>query len=55
VLGVADEMKATTPEAVRQLREAGIRVVMLTGESRTTAQAVAKKLGIMELAGEILQ
>src|ERR1019366_8439006 len=46
LIGVADPIKPTTPEAIRQLREEGIRVVMLTGDSRTTAAAVARKLGI---------
>ncbi len=46
LLGVADPIKPTTPEAVKQLQAEGLRVVMLTGDSRTTAEAVAKKLGI---------
>jgi Cu+-exporting ATPase len=54
LLGVADPMKATTPEAIRQLHEEGIRIVMLTGDSRTTAEAVAKKLGIDEVHAEVL-
>ena len=51
LLGVADPIKASTPEAIRQLRDEGIRVVMLTGDSRTTAEAVARTLGIERRRG----
>jgi Cu+-exporting ATPase len=54
LLGVADPIKASTPEAVRGLREAGLRVVMLTGDSRVTAEAVAKRLGLDEVLAEVL-
>jgi Cu+-exporting ATPase len=54
LVGVADPIKSTTPEAIRQLHEEGIRIVMLTGDSRTTAEAVAKKLGIDEVVAEVL-
>jgi Cu+-exporting ATPase len=54
LLGVTDPVKQTTPEAVRQLHEEGIRVVMLTGDNRTTANAVARKLGIDEVVAEVL-
>lgn len=54
LLGVADPIKQTTPEAIRQLHGDGIRIVMLTGDSRTTAQAVASKLQIDELVAEVL-
>jgi Cu+-exporting ATPase len=54
LLGVTDPVKQTTPEAVRQLHEEGIRVVMLTGDNRTTANAVAQKLGIDEVVAEVL-
>jgi Cu+-exporting ATPase len=54
LLGVADPIKATTPEAVRLLHESGVRIVMLTGDSRTTAEAVAKKLGIDRVIAEVL-
>ena len=54
LVGVADPIKATTPDAVKQLRAAGVRVVMLTGDSRTTAEAVAKTLGIAEVIAEVL-
>jgi Cu+-exporting ATPase len=54
LVGVADPIKSTTPEAIRQLHEEGIRIVMLTGDSRTTAEAVAKKLSIDEVVAEVL-
>ncbi|MBS1114888.1 MAG: copper-transporting ATPase, partial [Nitrospirae bacterium] len=54
ILGVADPIKATTAEAIENLHKEGIRVVMLTGDSRTTAEAVGKKLGIDEVMAEIL-
>jgi Cu+-exporting ATPase len=54
LLGVADPIKETSAEAIRQLREQKIRVVMLTGDSRTTAAAVAKKLGIDDVIAEVL-
>ena len=53
-IGVADPIKPTTAEAIRQLHEDKIRVVMLTGDSRTTAAAVARKLGIDEVIAEVL-
>jgi len=54
LIGVADPIKETTPEAIRQLHEEGIRVVMVTGDSRTTAEAVARKLGLDEFVAEML-
>jgi Cu+-exporting ATPase len=54
LLGVADPIKETTAEALRQLHDEGLRVVMLTGDNRTTAQAVAAKLGIDEVLAEVL-
>jgi len=54
LLGVADPIKETTPEAISQLHREGIRLVMLTGDSRTTAEAVARKLGIDEVIAEVL-
>jgi Cu+-exporting ATPase len=54
LIGVADPVKETTPEAIRELHAAGLRIVMLTGDSATTAQAVAKKLGIDEVIAEVL-
>ncbi len=54
LVGVADPIKQTTREALRQLHAEGIRIVMLTGDSRTTAEAVAKQLGIDEVVAEVL-
>jgi Cu+-exporting ATPase len=54
LLGVADPIKETTPEAIHQLHADSIRIVMLTGDSRTTAEAVAKKLQIDEVVAEVL-
>ena len=54
LLGVADPIKESTQEAIRQFREMGLRVVMLTGDSRTTAEAVASTLGIDEVIAEVL-
>ncbi len=54
LIGVADPVKETTPEAIRQLHDEKIRVVMLTGDSRTTAAAVARKLGIDDVIAEVL-
>jgi P-type Cu+ transporter len=54
LLGVVDPIKQTTAEAIRQLHADGIRIVMLTGDSRTTAQAVAAKLQIDEVIAEVL-
>jgi Cu+-exporting ATPase len=54
LLGVADPIKASTGEAIRALHAEGIRVVMLTGDSRTTAQVVARKLSIDEVVAEVL-
>ncbi len=54
VIGVADPVKLTTPAALQALRDAGVRVVMLTGDNRTTAEVVAAKLGIAEVEAEVL-
>jgi len=54
LIGVADPVKPSTPEAIRLLHDAGVRIVMLTGDSRTTAEAVARKLGIDEVHAEVL-
>ncbi len=54
LLGVADPIKASTPEAIRDLHAEGIKVVMLTGDSRRTAEAVASKLGIDQVQAEVL-
>lgn len=53
LLAVADPIKATTAEAIKSLHEAGLRIVMATGDGVTTAQAVAEKLGIDEVHGEV--
>ena len=54
LIGVADPIKETTVEAVRQLHGEGIRLVMLTGDNRTTAEAVARQLGIDDVIAEVL-
>jgi Cu+-exporting ATPase len=54
VIAIADPIKKTTPDALRALAAGGVRVVMLTGDNRTTAQAVARKLGIAEVEAEVL-
>ena len=54
VIAIADPVKETTPGALRVLAADGIRVVMLTGDNRTTAQAVARHLGITEVEAEVL-
>jgi len=54
MIGIADPIKPSTPQALRDLKAAGLRVVMLTGDSRSTAKAVATKLGIDEFEAEIL-
>jgi Cu+-exporting ATPase len=54
IIAIADPVKATTPAALRALTDEGVRVVMLTGDNRTTAQAVASRLGIAEVEAEVL-
>jgi Cu+-exporting ATPase len=54
LLAVSDPIKETTPEAIRQLHDEKIRIVMLTGDNRSTAEAVAKKLDIDEVIAEVL-
>jgi Cu+-exporting ATPase len=54
VLGVADPVKASTPEALAALERDGVRVAMLTGDARATAEAVARRLGIREVRAEVL-
>ena len=53
LIGVADPIKASTPEAIEKLHRAGLRVVMLTGDSATTAQAVARSIGIDEVHADV--
>jgi Cu+-exporting ATPase len=54
LIGVADPVKASTPDAIRALHEEGVQVIMLTGDNRITAEAVAKKLGIARIEAEVL-
>jgi len=54
LLGIADPIKDSTPEAMRVLHEDGVRIVMLTGDSRTTAEAIGRKLHIDEVIAEVL-
>jgi Cu+-exporting ATPase len=54
ILAIADPIKATTPEAVRALKADGVRLVMMTGDNRATAEAVARRLGMDEVAAEVL-
>lgn len=54
LIGVADPIKESTPDAIKTLHKEGVKVVMLTGDSKTTALAVAKKLGIDEVVAEVL-
>jgi heavy metal translocating P-type ATPase len=54
LLGIADVVRASTPEAIRLLHEDGLRIIMLTGDNRTTAEAVARRLGIDEVIAEVL-
>jgi len=54
LIGVADPIKETTPGAIEDLRRGGLRIVMLTGDNRTTAEAVARKLGIDEVHAGVM-
>jgi Cu+-exporting ATPase len=54
LLGVADPIKETTAEAIKQLHEEGVRIVMITGDNKTTAEAVSKKLGLDEVIAGVL-
>ncbi len=54
LIGVADPVKASTPQALRDLQAEGVRIVMLTGDSRATAEAIARELGLTEFQAEIL-
>jgi Cu+-exporting ATPase len=53
-IAIADPVKATTPAALKELTAAGVRIVMLTGDNRTTANAIARKLGITEVEADVL-
>ncbi len=54
VVAIADPIKATTAEAIKALQDAGIKIVMLTGDNRTTAMAVARRLGIADVEADVL-
>jgi P-type Cu+ transporter len=54
LVGVADPIKDSTPDAIRALKAEGLRIVMMTGDSKTTAHAVAKKLGLDDVVAEVL-
>ncbi|OJU14269.1 MAG: haloacid dehalogenase [Alphaproteobacteria bacterium 64-11] len=54
LLAIADPVKATTPAALQTLQKDGVRIVMLTGDNRTTAEAVARRLGITEIEADVL-
>lgn len=54
VIGIADAVKPTTPNALAELRDTGLRVVMITGDNRTTALAIGKRLGISEIEADVL-
>jgi Cu+-exporting ATPase len=54
IIAVADPIKASTPAALESLKTDGVRIVMLTGDNRTTAHAVASKLGITDIEAEVL-
>ncbi len=54
VIAIADPVKPTTPDALASLRSDGLRIVMLTGDNRTTANAIARRLGIDEVEAEVL-
>jgi Cu+-exporting ATPase len=54
LIGVTDPIKQTTPEAIKQLRRQGLRIVMVTGDSLTTAQVVAKRLGLDDVVADVL-
>jgi Cu+-exporting ATPase len=54
LVGVADPVRASTPEAIRALHDDGLRLIMLTGDSKTTAETVARRLAIDEVIAEVL-
>jgi len=53
LIGIADPIKSSTPNAVREMKEQGLHLVMLTGDNRITAEAVARKLGIADVRAEV--
>ncbi len=54
VIGIADPIKATTPEAIRGLQAGGVKVIMLTGDNRVTAEAIARRLGLTDVEADVL-
>lgn len=54
LIAVADPIKNSTPEAIRMLHDDGVRIVMLTGDNRSTAEAVARRLGIDDVRAEVM-
>jgi Cu+-exporting ATPase len=54
VIGIADPVKTTTPQAIKDLQASGIRIIMLTGDNRMTAEAVAHSLGIQSVEADVL-
>jgi Cu+-exporting ATPase len=54
LLGIADQLKETTPDAIRELKSDGLRIVMLTGDNQATAEAIAKKLELDEVIADVL-
>ncbi|WP_257169669.1 heavy metal translocating P-type ATPase [Bradyrhizobium sp. SRS-191] len=54
IMAIADPVKSSTPEALRDLAAEGVKVIMLTGDNRTTAEAVARRLGIADVEAEVL-
>lgn len=54
ILAIADPVKASTPDALKSLAAEGIKVIMLTGDNRTTASAIARRLGIPDVEAEVL-
>jgi P-type Cu+ transporter len=54
LLVIADPIKPTTPDAVKTLQSEGMRIVMLTGDNKTTAEAVARRLGIDDVMADVL-
>ncbi|WP_083338380.1 heavy metal translocating P-type ATPase [Ensifer sp. LCM 4579] len=54
IIAVADPIKETTPQAIRQLQDLGLKIAMITGDNRRTADAIARKLGIDEVSAEVL-
>jgi Cu+-exporting ATPase len=54
IIAIADPIKATTPEALKALKDAGIRIIMLTGDNRVTAEAIARRLELADVEADVL-